>query len=227
MTNEPDLSVFHPRVLLLDLDGTLVDTVPDLTAALNRLMASRGLPGFDCPATAAMVGDGAARLVERAFDAHGQAPDADAVSDFIWDYERHAADDSRLFPGVEEALRNLVAEGWRLAVCTNKPEGAARVLLDAVGLMPLMAAIGGGDSFAVRKPDPGHLLATLAAAGGTAGRAVMAGDHANDVRAARGAGVPSIFAAWGYGSVAMGDAADGVAHDVAEMAAIARRLLPG
>ena len=215
-----------PRVLVLDLDGTLVDTVPDLNAALNRLMASRGLAGFDFPGTAAMVGDGVARLVEKAFSAHGHVPDATAVADFSQDYAAHAAVDSRLFPGVMQTLHDLSGEGWRLAVCTNKPEGAARHLLDALGLAPLMAAVGGGDSFPTRKPDPAHLLATLAAAGGEAERAAMVGDHANDVAAAMGAGLPCIFAAWGYGPPAMAAGAVAVARDVADMAAIAQRLLP-
>ena len=216
-----------PRVLVLDLDGTLVDTVPDLAAALNRLMDSRGLARFDFPDTAAMVGDGVARLVEKAFAARGSMPDARAIAEFSQDYAAHAAVDSRLFPNVMETLRILAAEGWRFAVCTNKPEGAARALLDALDLTPLMAAVGGGDSFPVRKPDPAHLLATLAAAGGQADRAAMIGDHANDVVASKGAGLPCIFAAWGYGPPTMGDGAVAVAHDMAEVAAIVRQLLPG
>jgi phosphoglycolate phosphatase len=211
--------------MLLDLDGTLVDTVPDLTAALNRLMASRGLPPLSFAETASMVGDGVAKLVERAFAAHGTTPDETAVADFSLDYGAHAAVDSRLFPGVATSLRGLAEDGWRLAVCTNKPEAAARSLLAALGLAPLLAAVGGGDSFPVRKPDPAHLLATLHAAGGEPGRAVMAGDHANDVAAARGAGLPCIFAAWGYGPLAMAEGAAAVAKDVEEMAAVARRLM--
>ena len=214
------------RVLVLDLDGTLVDTVPDLAAALNRLMAARDLPLFDYPSTAAMVGDGVAKLVERAFAARGRTPDATAIAEFSADYAAHAAVESCLFPGVGTVLRDLVAEGWRLAVCTNKPEGAARTLLDALGLSPLLHAVGGGDSFPVRKPDPAHLLATLTAAGGEPNRSVMAGDHANDVQAALGAGLPCIFAAWGYGPPAMARGAVATAGTVAEMADIARRLLP-
>ncbi len=214
------------RVLVLDLDGTLVDTVPDLAAALNRLMAARGLPPFGYAATAAMVGDGVAKLVERAFAAQGVAQDPAALAAFSHDYAAHAAVASRLFPGVADTLRDLAGSGWRFAVCTNKPEGAARTLLDAMGLSPLMAAIGGGDSFPVRKPDPAHLLATLAAADGSADRAVMVGDHANDVQAARGAGLPCIFAAWGYGPASMAEGASAVARDMAEMASIATRMLP-
>jgi len=215
-----------PRTLLLDLDGTLVDTVPDLAAALNRLMAARNLPAFAPQEVSPMVGDGVARLVERAFAARGRTPDGTAIATFSADYGAHAAVDSRLYPGVLDTLRQLAAEGWRMAVCTNKPEGAARSLLAALGLLPHLVAVGGGDSFPVRKPDPAHMMATLQAAGGRADRAVMIGDHANDVAASRGAGVPCIFAAWGYGPPAMAEGAAAIAHDMAEMAAIARRLVP-
>jgi phosphoglycolate phosphatase len=215
-----------PRTLLLDLDGTLVDTVPDLAAALNRLMASRRLAPFTHPETAAMVGDGVAALVRKAFAARGATPDAEAIAAFAADYAAHAAVDSQPYPNVLPVLRDLAGAGWRLAVCTNKPEGAARSLLDALSLLPLMAAVGGGDSFPVRKPDPAHMTATLLAAGGTPTRAVMAGDHANDVVAARGAGLPCIFAAWGYGPPIMAEGAAAIARDITEMAEIARRLVP-
>jgi phosphoglycolate phosphatase len=213
------------RTLLLDLDGTLVDSVPDLAAALNRLMRARGLAGLSHSETASMVGDGVAKLVERAFAARGRTPDAGAVGAFSADYLLHAAVETRPYPGVADGLRGLADEGWKLAVCTNKPERAARALLTALGLASLFAAIGGGDSFPVRKPDPAHLLATLKAAGGDPAHAVMAGDHANDVAAARGAGLPCIFAGWGYGAPAMAEGAAAVAHDFDDLAAMARKLV--
>jgi phosphoglycolate phosphatase len=213
--------------LVLDLDGTLVDTVPDIAAALNRLMAQRGLPLFSRPETAAMVGDGVAKLVERAFAARGVAQDAAALHDFSRDYTAHVAADSVLYPGVGEVLQSLDRDGWRLAVCTNKPEAAARALLEALGVAPLIAAVGGGDSFPVRKPDPEHVRATLRQAGGEATSAVMLGDHANDVAAAAGVGMPCIFAAWGYGPLAMAEGAAAVASDMTAVPAIARRLLEG
>jgi phosphoglycolate phosphatase len=216
-----------PRTLLLDLDGTLVDTIPDLEAALGRLMAGRNLPPFTQAEVKAMVGDGVPALVAKAFKARGVSPDAVAVVDFTADYERHVAIGSRPYPAVAETLQALAAEGWRLAVCTNKPVQAARTLLEAVGLMPLIAAVGGGDSFPTRKPDPGHLLGTLALAGGCATSAVMVGDHHNDVLAARGAGLPSIFAAWGYGPASMAEGCDAVAGDIREAAALASRFLSG
>lgn len=214
------------RTLLLDLDGTLVHSVPDLAAALNRLMQARGLAGFSHPETARLVGDGVARLVERAFAARNQAQDDAALAEFSADYLQHAAERTRPYPGVTEGLRQLADEGWKLAVCTNKPERAARTLLAALGLETAFSAVGGGDSFAVRKPDPEHLLATLHAAGGDPRHAVMAGDHTNDVAAARGAGLPCVFAAWGYGPPAMAEGAVAIAASFGELVGIVRALLP-
>jgi phosphoglycolate phosphatase len=214
------------RTLLLDLDGTLVDTVPDLAAAVNRLMASRGLAPFSQRETASMVGDGASVLVSRAFAGRGMTPDSRAIADFLADYETHAAVDSRPYPGIPELLRHLAVAGWKLAVCTNKPEAAARALLEALGLMHLLSGVGGGDSFPVRKPDPEHLLATLRLAGGDPAETVMVGDHANDVVAARGAGVKSVFVTWGYGPVAMAVGADAIAHDLPELTGAIDRLVP-
>jgi phosphoglycolate phosphatase len=215
------------RTLLLDLDGTLVDTVPDLAAALNRLMRARGLADLSHDQVAGMVGDGVAVLVARAFAAHGREPDATAVAMMTEDYTAHVAIESKLYADVLPVLGGLAREGWRLAVCTNKPELAARRLLQAVGVLDLMAAVGGGDSFPVRKPDPRHLLETLAQAGGRRDAVVMLGDHHNDVMAAQGARIPAIFAAWGYGAIGATDGCANVAHDMTEAAAIANRLLPG
>lgn len=213
------------RTIVLDLDGTLVDSVPDIAAALNRLMATRGLDGFSRAEVTGFVGDGVAALVARGFAARGRAQDPTALAEFTADYSANAARETRPFPGVVTTLAQMAEAGWTLAVCTNKPEAPARSLLTDLGLAGLFAAIGGGDSFAVRKPDPGHLLATLAAAGGTPGRAVMVGDHHNDVRAAAGAGLPSIFAAWGYGSAADGTGATATANSFAAVPDLAAKLV--
>jgi phosphoglycolate phosphatase len=173
-----------------------------------------------------MVGDGVATLVARAFAARDRAPDDAALRDFSADYGSHVAVESRPFPNVDVTLSGLVRQGWTLAVCTNKPERAARDLLAAMHLLPLIAAIGGGDSFPVRKPDSAHLLATLERVGAEPRCAVALGDNRNDILAAYGAGVASIFAAWGYGPLTMAEGSAAVAHDITEAAEIANRLMP-
>jgi phosphoglycolate phosphatase len=213
--------------LLLDLDGTLVDSVPDIAAALNRTLAARSLAPYTDRETAAMVGDGSDRLLARAFAGRDATPDAQALPDLVADYAANAAVATRLFPGVPEMLAELHGQGWKLAVCTNKLEAPARSLLATLGILPLMAAVGGADTVPARKPDPSHLLVTLAAAGGDVGHAVMLGDHANDVLAARAARMPAIFAGWGYGTPAMAEGAAAVARRVADVPAIAVRLLAG
>jgi len=214
------------RTLIFDLDGTLADTVPDLAASLNRVLWQRELPPFTRAEVAAMVGDGAAALVNRAFAARARPQDPEALSDFLADYGANFACETRAYPDVDAALRRLCAAGWRLAVCTNKPEAPAHDLLAALGIDCYFAAVGGGDSFPARKPDPAHLLATIAAAGGTPRRALMAGDHCNDVSAAAGAGIPCIFAAWGYGARSMAAGAAATAAAFAELPDLAEGLLP-
>jgi phosphoglycolate phosphatase len=211
--------------LVLDLDGTLVDSLPDLTAAINRLMAARGLTGFPPEALRPMIGDGTAKLVERSLAARGQKPQSGDLDAFTADYTAHVAVATRAFPGVEETLGVLKSAGWQFAICTNKRVAATRSLLEALGMAHWFAAIGGGDSFPVRKPNPAHLLATLKEADGTATRAIMVGDHANDIAAAHGAGMASIFAAWGYGAPTMAQGASAVAHRFPELARLAPSLL--
>ncbi len=213
------------KTLVLDLDGTLVDSVPDLRASLNRLMVAHALTPFSADEVAAMVGDGAAALVRRAFDARERASAASDLEAFLADYGVHAADASRPFAGVLRTLEALRKDGWRLAVCTNKPAAPARALLEALGLQPFFDAVGGGDSFLTRKPDPAHLLATIAAAQGTPQAAIMVGDHRNDIQAALGADIPSIFALWGYGTPAMANGASASAERFSDIPAIADALL--
>jgi len=218
--------ILPPRTLILDLDGTLVDSVPDLSAALNRLMGARGLALFDYPGTARMVGDGTRALVERAFAARGLVADEEAQKSFLADYSANAAVETCPFPGALTTLRDLVGLGWRLAVCTNKPEIPARALLAGLGMEGFFAAIGAGDSFPMKKPDPRHLLATINLAGGNPGRSVMVGDHANDVQAALGAGLPCLFAAWGYGPPEMAADAAGIVENFSALPAALETLLP-
>jgi phosphoglycolate phosphatase len=213
------------RCLAIDLDGTLVDSVPDLAASLNRVMAARGFPPFAVPAVAAMVGDGVKILVERAFAAHGTVPDAAALDDYAADYGANFAVATCPYPGTEAALAWLVGAGWRLVVCTNKPVAMAHNVLAATGLAHFFAFVGGGDSFPLRKPDPAHLLATLAAAGADPARAAMLGDHRNDILVAIGAGLPGVFAAWGYGTLDMAAGAAALAGGFADVPDIVGRLV--
>jgi phosphoglycolate phosphatase len=213
------------RLMVFDLDGTLVDSAPDIAAAVNRLLAARALPALSQSRVAAMVGDGLHKLLERAFAAVQATPDASAADEYMQDYEHNVLVETRLFPGIPAALDQLAADGWRLAVCTNKPARAAHLLLEGLGIASRMAAIGGGDSFPTRKPDPAHLAATIAAAGGDPAHAIMVGDHRNDIQAAAGCAMPAIFAAWGYGPAEMSTAAAAIAATPADLLPLASRLL--
>jgi phosphoglycolate phosphatase len=209
-------------LLVFDLDGTLVDSVPDLAAALNRLAATQGLAGFDHAEVRGMIGDGIAALLRRALAARGRAEEPALLAGFAADYAAHCAELTRPYPGVPELLDTLQAQGWRVALCTNKPEAATRALLAALGLLHHFVAIGAGDTFPARKPDPAHLGATVAAAGG--GPAIMVGDHHNDMAAAAGAGARSIWASWGYADADPG--ADAVAHAPGDIPGLAMAWQP-
>lgn len=191
------------RALLIDLDGTLVHSAPDLAAALNRLRAELELAPLALDRVTAMVGDGIAKLVERGLDWDAErGPKAEEraalVARFQTHYESRLCVETRPYPGVAGTLESLVAEGWRLAVCTNKLESASRAILDELGLGGFFAAVGGGDSFAERKPAAGHPLGTLARLGARPEAAVMVGDSHNDVAAARNAGLPVVLVSYGY-----------------------------
>ncbi|TCI00931.1 HAD family hydrolase [Roseococcus sp. SYP-B2431] len=184
---------------IFDLDGTLVDSAPDLHASLNRLMGRYGLAPFLLPEVKKMIGDGARALVEKAFAARGEAVGEEAVRHFLADYEPNSAVLTRPYPGMVEALETFGKEGWQRAICTNKPIAATWVMLDALRLGGYFELVLGGDSLPVKKPDPGHVLGVLEKLGVDPLDATMVGDHQNDIRAAAGARVRSVFAAWGYG----------------------------
>ena len=181
-----------PPTLVLDLDGTLVDTAPDLVRALNAVLIAEGMAPVALGASLAMVGHGARAMIEAAFAAAGQAPDTRdldrLMADFIAHYAAHIADHSRPFAGAEAALDRFAEAGWLLAICTNKLEGLARQLLGALALADRFAAITGQDSFGFRKPDPRHLTETIRLAGGSAARAVMVGDFGHRHRHGQGGG---------------------------------------
>ena len=189
-------------VIALDLDGTLVDTAPDLVGTLNVILAEEGLAPLAMRHARDLIGHGARRLLERGFLAAGEPLPAERMPGlferFLAHYLAHIADESRPFPGAVEALETLAAQGARLAVCTNKPTDLSNALLEALDLRRLFAAVVGPDAAPAAKPDPRHLEAAVAAAGGQIGRAVMVGDAATDAGAARAAGTPLILVSFGY-----------------------------
>lgn len=198
MNNAKDLAV------VFDLDGTLIDSVPDIGIAINKMLESDGRRPLAIDAVKTMVGDGAAKLVERALAATGEVPDGGLpamVQRFLGFYEGHASAHTVAYPGVVEVLDHLHASGHPLGVCTNKPYAPTMEVLEALGLARFFRAVLGGDSLAVRKPDPTHLTATLAAMGVDDRKAVMVGDSPNDIAAARGAAIPVVAVSFGYSRV--------------------------
>jgi len=219
----------EPKAVVLDLDGTLVDSLPDLAASVNELLRERGRPALETSEVAGMIGDGTPKLVERAFLARGVARDEieTALPRFLAIYEARPTALSRPFPGAETTLTHLAAEGWRLGLCTNKPMRATRIMLRALDLEQFFGAVIAGDSLPVRKPDPAPLRAALQTLGVVPARGIAVGDHANDLLAAAAAGVAAIWAEYGYGTLGAGAPKPAaVIHAFSELAPAAERLLP-
>ena len=198
-------------ILVLDLDGTLVDTAGDLTATLNEVLRAEGCAPVPFEAARLMVGNGARAMLSSGLAATGVDVDSDRLevlfSTFLEVYARRIAETSRPYPGAIEAIDRFAAEGWLLAVCTNKLERHSRLLLSALGIAERFAVIAGQDTYGIRKPDPRHLLETIRQAGGGPGRALMVGDSEVDVRTARAAGVPVIAVDFGYSRIPVADLA--------------------
>lgn len=193
------------RTIVFDLDGTLVDTAPDLIGALNFVLEREGLRPLPLAVARNMIGAGARKLLERGLEAEGRDVSVDDMNrltaDFIAYYAENIAVGSRPFEGLEDALDALAARGCRFAVCTNKLEWLSKRLLDQLGLSTRFAAICGADTFGVAKPDPVILRQTIARAGGEMSASIMVGDAGTDVGAARRAGVPVIGCTFGYTDV--------------------------
>ena len=188
--------------IVFDLDGTLIDTAPDLIDTLNAILSRHHLAPIPFEASRMMIGAGVRPLLLRGLASKGIKLPAEQVdqlfAEFLDIYAAHIADRSRPFPGLERALDALSAQGCRLAVCTNKLEWLSVKLLKELGLASLFVAICGQDTFTMRKPDPEMLRLTIARAGGDTGHAVMVGDSITDVATARAAGVPVIAVDFGY-----------------------------
>jgi phosphoglycolate phosphatase len=191
--------------IVFDLDGTLIDTAPDLIATLNLTLGREGMAPVPYAEARKMIGGGARGMIEKALVAEGRADvkaDLDRMfGDFVAHYAAHIADHSRPFPLLEATLDRLAADGYRLAVCTNKLEWLSVRLLDTLNLTRHFAAICGQDTFGMQKPDPEVLRRTIAKAGGAPDRAIMVGDSGTDVRTARAAALPVIAVTFGYSEV--------------------------
>jgi phosphoglycolate phosphatase len=183
--------------VIFDLDGTLIDSAPDIRSALNRLLATRGLPALDANTVRGMIGNGAKVLIERAFAAYGKQAGPVDLADFLTDYEANSTVETVVYPGIDAALAQILENGHDLAICTNKPAIATQIIVRQLGLNRFFKGVTGGDSTPYRKPDPRHLASAITALG--ASKAVMIGDHENDMKAASGLDMPSIFVTWGYG----------------------------
>src|SRR5262249_38007361 len=188
--------------VVFDLDGTLVDSAPDLVATLNTVFAQEGLPPVPYHTARNLVGGGARSLIERSLRAEGRrlatAEIDRLVKEFIEHYASHIADRSRPFPSLEAALDELGAAGCRLAVCTNKLEWLSVRLLDALGLSKRFVAVCGADTFGLKKPNPDFLRQTIARAGGEPAYSVMVGDSPINVAAAARAAIRVMAVDDGY-----------------------------
>ncbi len=190
---------FPFAVVVFDLDGTLANTAPDLTDALNQMLVRLGREPVPAARVIEMVGRGTRNLVERGLGATGPAtPELveQALPIFLESYEPHIADKSRPYDGAEAVLDLLRERGVRLAICTNKPEGLSRKLLAAFGWTERFASVIGGDTLSVRKPDAAPLREAIRQAGG--GPAVLVGDSITDVQTANATGLPCLAVTWGF-----------------------------
>jgi phosphoglycolate phosphatase len=191
--------------IVYDLDGTLAIRSPAVSASLNWLLARDGLRPVEIESARSLLGAGARALIKRGFLASGRTLEPQKLetlfADFLAYYNSHIAVHTRLYPGVEKALEAFARLGWRQAVCTNKIEASAKLLIAKLGIAERFAFICGQDTFGVGKPDPKPLLETIAASGGARDRAIMVGDSSIDIRTARAANVPVIAVDFGYADV--------------------------
>jgi phosphoglycolate phosphatase len=189
-------------LVVFDLDGTLIDTAPDLVATLNVVFEREGLPSVPYTTARKLIGGGAKAMIARGIEAEGRtispARLEQLFADFIVHYTEHIADQSRPFPGLTGALDTLSASGHRFAVCTNKLERLSVLLLQQLRLAERFDAICGQDTFGIQKPNPEVLTRTIAAAGGRPGHAIMIGDSETDIRTARAANIPVVAVDFGY-----------------------------
>lgn len=198
-----------PAILCFDLDGTLVDTAPDLLAALDHCLKGGGFAPADHSTIRPIIGDGAKTMITRALESQNVRPDEPQL-ETLWQtmiehYRANIAAKSRPFEGATAALERFTQRGVKLAILTNKPLFLTKPLLEALNLTPHFTRITAGDNFPYRKPDPRVLVETLKAAGGNMDNAIMIGDSKTDIDTARNAGIPVIGVTFGYTDQPMAD----------------------
>lgn len=218
-------------IIVYDLDGTLADTAADLMGALNAVLTHEGLSPLPVDNAGSMLGAGGRALIERGFAAAGRELTPRKLEglfgDFLAHYNTHIDEQTRLYPGAEDTLGAFARAGWLQAICTNKMEGSAKLLMKKLGVAKRFAFICGQDTFGVGKPDPKPLLGTIAAAGGATDRAIMLGDSATDIKTARAAGLPMIVVDFGYTDVPVSELGpDRVISHFNELAAACAAFMP-
>lgn len=187
------------RAVIFDLDGTLIDSAPDIHAAANKVVERHGMDPFTLTEARGFVGHGAAIFIDRCLTARGREGDgalrATMLSEFLELYEG-AVHLTELYPGVAHCLTTMTAKGLRLGICTNKPERPTMAVLDHLGIMGTFDAVVGGDTTPVRKPDPRPLRETIARMGTT--QVVFVGDSEVDAETADRANIPFALYSEGY-----------------------------
>lgn len=209
-----------PRVALFDLDGTLVDSVDGIAQAINPLLQAHGAAPLRREEAIPLLGDGLTAFAQRACTLRHLSSPAHLIEDFLRDYLSHGGSGARLYPGVQATLIRLTEDGWRLAVCTNKVEAAARRMLAELEVLSFFDEVCGSDTVKRQKPAPEHLGEALRRAGLPGCPAVMIGDNIIDLAAASAYGIPGIHAAWGYGRLPAGTYAPFVAREFRDLPAL-------
>ena len=223
------------RAVIFDLDGTLADTSGDLLNAANAALEPHGLPLLDLSRDKSFAGRGARAMIRRSLSLAGRpqdGPDEVALADRLYPdlleaYGAALAIETSLYDGVERCLDRLEGDGWRIGVCTNKPEGLALGVLEALGIRHRFPAILGADTLPVRKPDPLHLTETVRRIGADPARAIMIGDTVTDLTTARRAGVPCILTTFGFAAEPLDTLApDAIVDHFDQLPDLCERLAP-
>jgi len=214
--------MFKAEAIVWDLDGTLVDSAPDLATALNTVLDMRGFANHSLETVRTMIGNGVPKLIERGFNAIGVRLDAEQLEQlipiFVKVYSECATEQTRPYPGIVETLEQLQAMNIPMGVCTNKPEALSRQILDGLNLSRFFNSVVGGDTTSTRKPDPQPVLRCLQELATEPKAGLMIGDSTVDVGAARAAGVEVGVVPWGYRSVPVENlGADFILEDLSEL----------